>query len=83
MELYKIFSIIGLFFIVLALTGVYRFIKVVKKLDQNKTVEEVGLEKTWKKSSSMIGFWFVLGVVFLSYYYFFVLPRALVKVDDC
>jgi hypothetical protein len=64
MELYKIFGIISFLSIIIVLSRLYRFIKVVKKLDQNKTVEEVGLEKIWQKFRAKIKFWLLLGSIF-------------------
>lgn len=64
MDLYKIFALIGGLFLVIGLSKIYRFIIYVKIADPEKTVEEAGVDRAWKKLSSRIVFWTILACVF-------------------
>lgn len=64
LEWFKIFAIISIIFYVIGLLVLFRFLHEFKKLDKNKTVEETGLEKIWKKHSSMMIFWIILASAF-------------------
>jgi hypothetical protein len=61
--MYKVISLIAIFFLVLGLLEFYRFMIEFKKLDKNKTVEEVGLEKMWERRSTLLIIWTSLGGV--------------------
>jgi uncharacterized membrane protein len=64
LEWYKILAILSIIFYIIGLLALYRFFKEFKKLDKNKTVEEVGLEKLLKKHSSIMIFRMILGSAF-------------------
>jgi uncharacterized protein YpmB len=48
MDLYKIFALIGVLFLVIGLSKIYRFIIYVKIADPEKTVEEAGVKELGK-----------------------------------